>query len=58
MASSHRHESMMCELQGLHEAGYKIITVGHSLGAGAAAILAMILRSRCGSTNKIFVLRK
>lgn len=34
-------------MQGLHEAGYNIITVGHSLGAGAAALLAMMLKSRC-----------
>ncbi len=33
-------------MQGLHEAGYNIITVGHSLGAGAAALLAMMLKSR------------
>ncbi len=29
-------------MQGLHEAGYEVIIVGHSLGAGAAALLALI----------------
>ncbi|BDA47245.1 probable Sn1-specific diacylglycerol lipase alpha [Coccomyxa sp. Obi] len=39
-------ERLSCIAQGLHEAGYNIITVGHSLGAGAAALLAMMLKSR------------
>lgn len=40
---------MHAKLQGLHEAGYKIVTVGHSLGAGAAALLTMMLKSRFAS---------
>ena len=32
-------------LQGLHEAGFEIVIVGHSLGAGAASLLALIFKS-------------
>ena len=28
-------------MQGLHDAGYEVILVGHSLGAGAAALLGL-----------------
>lgn len=35
-------------MQGLHEAGYEVIIVGHSLGAGAAALLALIFREKWG----------
>ena len=33
-------------VQGLHEAGYEVIIVGHSLGAGAAALLALIFTEK------------
>ena len=38
-------QSCMRVLQGLHEAGFEIVIVGHSLGAGAASLLALIFKS-------------
>ena len=36
-----RSEVQSCDMQGLHDAGYEVILVGHSLGAGAAALLGL-----------------
>jgi acetyl esterase/lipase len=33
--------------QGLHGSGFKVTVVGHSLGAGAAALLALMLSDKC-----------
>ena len=33
-------------LQGLHEAGFEMIIVGHSLGAGAAALLGLEFKAK------------
>ncbi|CAK0787789.1 hypothetical protein CVIRNUC_011011 [Coccomyxa viridis] len=38
-------DRLYCVAQGLHEAGFQIIIVGHSLGAGAASLLALIFKS-------------
>ncbi len=35
--------------QGLSEAGFSVTVLGHSLGAGAAALLSVILKDRCAS---------
>lgn len=40
-------------MQGLHEAGFEIVIVGHSLGAGAAALLALIFEEKQALRNAL-----
>ena len=42
-------ERLSCIALGLHEAGFRVTLVGHSLGAGAVALLALMLRNKCVS---------
>lgn len=37
------------DVQGLSEAGFSVTVLGHSLGAGAAALLTVILKDRCAA---------
>ena len=44
-------ERLSCIALGLHEAGFRVTVVGHSLGAGAAALLSLMLRNKCAPSS-------